>query len=181
MKSLKQCPSARWCGNEKVACTCDPGIATFRVGFGIILRGAGPDDVTPSPAELEASNGLIVSTHGGAAIITGVDSGTVAIELAEVAEEPIFEEGDWEETVDMSIDARHGDLRVVTVLGEPVELPPLSYAGLGTCRMRCYATGHGERWREIEVASPERYRLVVWLEPTAPVTVPRVLLNRSRV
>lgn len=31
-------------------------------------------------------------------------------------------------------------LRVVTVLGEPVELPPLSHAGLGTYRVRCRAT-----------------------------------------
>lgn len=100
-------------------------MATVRVDYGMILLGADPGGVTPSATELATSNGLIVGTHGGAAIITGVDSGTVTIEITEAAKEPSSEAGDWEETVDVSIDVRDGDLRVVTVLGEPVELPPL--------------------------------------------------------
>lgn len=155
-------------------------VATARVDYGVVLLASGPEGVTPSPQELEDSNGLLAVTRGGAALIAGIDSGTVDISFVPVAEEPSNDLGGWDEMVDVSIDARSGDLRVLSVLGEQISLPSLSHAGPGVYRVRCMAAGRNEHSGEIEVESSERFRLITWLAEASPATEHQVLPNRYR-
>jgi len=80
--------------------------AAAQVDYGLLLLSSGTDGVTPSPQELENSNGLLLVTHGGAALITGLDSGTVEITLQTVDNEPPPDMSGWDVMVDVSIDAR---------------------------------------------------------------------------
>lgn len=152
--------------------------ATVRVDYGLILLSSGTDGVTPSAKELEESNGLIVVTSGGAALVTGIDSGTVDVSVEEVNSEPAVDLDGWEEIVDVSIDIQAGELRVVSVLGELPELPPLSTAGHPLYRLRCMASGRGLDAGRIGVESRERYRLISWPAPAAPSIDHRVLPSR---
>ncbi|MDR2322181.1 MAG: hypothetical protein LBE60_11105 [Microbacterium sp.] len=154
--------------------------APARVDSGLLLLSSGTEGVTPSPQELEDSNGLLVVTDGGAALITGIDSGTVEVSLEMAEREPAPDINGWNEMVDVSIGARAGDLRLVTVLGDLVDLPSLSFDGLGEYRVRCLASGRALRPAGVEVEGVERYKLVVWSAPSTPSVVHRVIPNRYR-
>jgi len=142
--------------------------ATVRVDYGLILLSSGTDGVTPSAKELEEINGLIVVTSGGAALVTGIDSGTVEVSVEQVSSEPAVDLGGWEEMIDVSIDVHAGDLRAVSVLGDVPELPPISAEGHPVYRARCIASGRGLDTGRIGVDSRERYRLISWPAPPAP-------------
>ena len=156
----------------------EPSIATIRVDYSLILLSSGTDGVTPSATELKESNGLIVVTHGGAAIITGIGSGTVEVSVELVDGEPKGGLGEWEEMVDVSIDASAGDLRVTTVLGDVPDLPALSAKGPGLYRVRCLAKGRELHPSGVEIESAERYRLIAWPAPGSPPIDHRVLPSK---
>ena len=154
--------------------------AAAQVDYGLLLLSSGTDGVTPSPQELENSNGLLLVTHGGAALITGLDSGTVEITLQTVDNEPPPDMSGWDVMVDVSIDARAGDLRVLTGFGDLVDLPPLSFDGPGEYRVRCLAAGRDLHPAGGGIDGIERYRLIVWPEPSRPPIVHRAIPNRFR-
>ncbi len=155
----------------------EPSVATVRVDYSLILLSSGADGVTPSATELKESNGLIVVTHGGAAIITGIASGTVEVSVELTDAEPVAGLDGWDEMADVSIDVQAGDLRVVTVLGDLAELPSLS-GKHPVYRVRCLASGRDLHTNGVEIDSRERYRLIAWPAADAPPTDHRVLPSK---
>lgn len=155
----------------------EPSVATVRVDYSLILLSSGTDGITPSATDLKESNGLIVVTHGGAAIITGIASGTVEVSVELTDAEPVAVLDGWDEMADVSIDVHAGELRVLEVLGDLVELPPLS-GEHPAYRVRCLASGRDLDTNGVEIESRERYRLIVWPAPDAPPVDHRVLPSK---
>ena len=119
------------------------------------------------------SNGLIVTMDIGASIYTGIDRGTVrvTVDLRTTAPADI-DTGPWDDIVEASIHAPHGNLRVHLLEYGPhssaPDLPLLSTAGAGTYRLRAHTRGRDEQFDAVSTEPGEDYLLSIWPAAAQP-------------
>ncbi|MGW3956163.1 hypothetical protein ACWEKM_35845 [Streptomyces sp. NPDC004752] len=119
------------------------------------------------------SNGLVAPMAGGAFILTGINTGYVNVETRVVDRRPDVDTGNWEEVIEVSVQAPAGDLKV-----ESLELGPdsgsmhsLSPAGPAWCRLRVHARGRENLRDKVSMEPVEDYLLIVWPTPPTDTTI----------
>ncbi|MBL7252988.1 DUF6461 domain-containing protein [Paractinoplanes lichenicola] len=113
----------------------------------------------PETADFGA-NGLVATVDGGALIRTGVERGSVRVDLVVLAEAPTEVEPNWEEIVEVSWHAAEGR---ATLMPSDSRRPSTTPPWPGDYRLRVHARGRDEQDADLE-----SYRLVVWAAPAAP-------------
>ncbi|MGP3998689.1 hypothetical protein [Streptomyces sp. 8N706] len=135
-----------------------------------------------APETLDFSNGLIATMDIGAMVPCGIHTGQVKVRATATAGLP--ETGDvieWEEIVEASVHAPHGELRVDTLYdGPPDQLPLLSQAGPGWYRLRAHARGRDIAHDAVQENSAEHYHLVCWPAPKATPLIIRATDRTGR-
>lgn len=139
----------------------------------------GVDAAFPDPGVLESSNGLLCAFERGGMVLTGIDMGPVLVAVEALSREPAIDLNDWEEIVDVSIDAPSGALGVVSnLIPDPLELPLLSQHGPGAYRVRCCVNGRTRGLKAVAAHPVERYLLQAWPAVATDPTVYRLLIDR---
>ncbi|MET8681759.1 hypothetical protein ABZW18_30295 [Streptomyces sp. NPDC004647] len=127
-----------------------------------------------APETLDFSNGLIATMNIGAMIPTGIHTGDVKVRATAATGPPTTSDvTEWDEVIEASVHAPHGELRVETLYsGPPAQFPLLSQAGPGWYRLRAYARGRDIARDAVQDDSAEQYYLVCW---PAPQTTPLII------
>ncbi|MBO0814889.1 MAG: hypothetical protein J2P30_07035 [Actinobacteria bacterium] len=127
--------------------------------------------VVPEPF-IGCGNGLVLTQPGIAIICTGISTGKVAVSV-EVRNDPpeIVETADWEEVVEVSIEASTGRVTVVSPGFRRPDLPLITPDGPGHYRARVHAFGRDAAIDLAPFESAEDYLIVIWPAPPAPETV----------
>ncbi|WP_091550383.1 hypothetical protein [Micromonospora pattaloongensis] len=135
---------------------------------------------------LDRSNGLIDTQPGLAVIFTGILGGNVRLAVQARPAAPAVDTAEWDEVVDVTLDAPTGAVRVRAVdSDDPDGLPVLTPAGPGPYRVRVHARGRDTAVDEVQPQPVEDYLIAMWPEAPAPVTVHKqtdgygALLRRS--
>ncbi|MEV8440790.1 hypothetical protein AB0425_25725 [Actinosynnema sp. NPDC051121] len=138
-------------------------------GFGLLDRGELP--MTPGPW----SNGLVRPLPSGALVFTGISQGHVRVRAVAAEQAPASTDtSSWEEIVDVSVTAPHGELRVDSYEDGPAQtLPLLSSHGPGTYRLRVHARGRDLYYDRLRNEPSEDYLIVSWPAPPAAETIIR--------
>jgi hypothetical protein len=124
------------------------------------------------------STGLVVQMSTGAMIYTGVDRGYVEVTVDPRATAPDdVDDGPWDDIVEASVRAPHGELIVHQLQygphDEPPPLPPLSHHGPGDYRLRAHARGRDLHYDKVYDESGEQYLLTVWPAEPQPALIIR--------
>ncbi len=124
------------------------------------------------------STGLVVEMASGAMIYTGIDRGFVHVTTEVLAAAPdLGDSGQWDDIVEATVPAPHGDLRIHQLEYGPGETPPpfprLSAEGRGTYRLRAHARGRDRYFDKVCDDSGEEYLLAIWPAPPLPPLVIR--------
>ncbi|MFI1799434.1 hypothetical protein ACH427_19085 [Streptomyces sp. NPDC020379] len=128
------------------------------------------DDGEIAAETLDFGTGLVGTMDVGAMVSTGIHTGQVKVCAATTAGPPQTGDFcDWDDVVEASVYAPHGDLRVSTLyFGPVVELPALSHEGPGWYRLRVCARGRDTApSNTVQSNDAERYSLVCWPAPRA--------------
>lgn len=153
---------------------------------------------TPGPTRTHAdrSNGLIDPQPGGVALVfTGVHTGEVNVTVDVRDDAPPVNTEDWEEVVEVSLEAPNGDLWLAGPAAETPSqqlYPLLTPHGPGHYRIRVHARGRdgdqeldaGHSWDEADgardeeeeedldnVEPTEHYLIITWPSEPAPQTI----------
>jgi hypothetical protein len=119
------------------------------------------------------ATGLVVEMASGAMIYTGIDRGSVRVttDVRSTAPEQI-DPGPWDDIVEASVHARHGELRIHSLeygpLDQPPPLPLLSPHGPGSYRLRAHVRGRDLRYDAVQTDPTEDYLLTIWPADPAP-------------
>lgn len=138
-------------------------------GFGLLDRGELP--MTPGPW----TNGLVRPLPSGALVFAGISQGYVRVRAVAAEQAPAdADRAAWEDIVDVSVTAPHGELRVDSYEDGPAQtLPLLSPHGSGTYRLRVHARGRDLYYDRLRTEPSEDYLIVSWPAPPAPEMIIR--------
>ncbi|MGA5703078.1 hypothetical protein [Peterkaempfera bronchialis] len=148
--------------------------------FYVIDPDLGTDEV---PDIADIANGLVAAETDGVSLLTGLDTGPVAVSVAVHPAEPHADDSAWEEVVEVSFTSTTGTALVASWEdGETEDLPNLASTGPGTYRLRVHARGR-DAGRDQDSLPPdadpvEHYLLQAWPAPPAPE---KALLHSDRV
>ncbi|ROO52867.1 hypothetical protein EDC02_7814 [Micromonospora sp. Llam0] len=136
-------------------------------------------DTDEMPIEaVDWTTGLLGPLAAGAMIYTGVDRGPVHVSVDVRTEPPdeVVTDG-WDDIVEATVNAPHGQLRVHSLEYGPTDRPPplpiLSPAGPGSYRIRVHARDRDLHYDLACTEPTERYLLTVWPAPPLPPLVIR--------
>lgn len=124
------------------------------------------------------STGLVVEMSSGAMIYTGIDRGAVRVttDVRSTAPEQI-DPGPWDDVVEASVHAPHGELRIHRLeygpLDQPPPLPLLSQRGPGSYRLRAHVRGRDLHYDTVQTDPTEDYLLTIWPADPAPSLIIR--------
>jgi hypothetical protein len=124
------------------------------------------------------STGLIVEMATGAMIYTGIDRGAVRVSAdVRVAPPPRVDAGPWDDIVEATVHAPHGQLRVHRLEygshDQPPPLPLLSPHGPGSYRLRAHTRGRDRHFDAVHPDPGEEYVLTIWPADPAPALIIR--------
>lgn len=98
-----------------------------------------------------------MSSPTGVAILTGINSGVVTVDVETHDDAPEDPAPSWEDCVEVSLEA--ADLTLSGPMDEnPVDLPPLD----GPSRVRILARGRGQNRDGVDFEPHEQYLLQLW-------------------
>jgi hypothetical protein len=124
------------------------------------------------------STGLAITMSTGAMIYTGADRGIVHVtaQYADAAPE-LTDTAAWDDIVEISINAPHGNLGIASLetgpLDHPPALPSMSAAGPGTYRVRAHTRGRDAHYDKAVDDTGEQYLLISWPALPAPSLIIR--------
>ena len=123
--------------------------------------------------------GLIVEMAVGAMIYTGIDRGPVrvTVDIRDAAPSDVDREP-WDDIVEASLTAPHGQLRIQPLEYVPqadpsFSVPLLSFAGPGTYRLRAHTRGRDTAYDTVQTEPCEDYLLTIWPAPPQPSLIIR--------
>lgn len=131
--------------------------------FGVLDHG----EISTETADF--SNGLVAPMDRGAFVLTGINTGYVRVETRVLEIAPDVEVDDWEEVIEVSVNAPAGDLKVESLDQGPVagSMQSLSPSGPDWYRLRVHARGREILRDKASMEPVEDYLLVVWQAPPA--------------
>ena len=75
---------------------------------------------------------------------------------------PVLETAEWEEVVEVSVEAPAGELTLVALMADIVPLPPTLTQGAGWYRLRVHARGRDDYYDGSTFEPIEDYLLQLW-------------------
>ncbi len=96
----------------------------------------------PFPTTMRPSNGLAIAEPGVVAVCTGIHTGSIHVEVALHDSPPPTNTAEWDEVVELSVQAPVGEMVAQGIMDDPPEaLPALTQHGPGIYRLRIHARG----------------------------------------
>jgi hypothetical protein len=119
-----------------------------------------------------STNGLICVQGAVAFVRTGISMGVVAVTVEpRGTPPPEVDAADWDEVVEISLEAPAGQLKVAARGADGPGLPQLSVSGPGWYRIRAHCRGRDANFDGVDFEPVEQYSFVVWpSEPEAEIT-----------
>ncbi|MBB5957425.1 hypothetical protein FHS29_004020 [Saccharothrix tamanrassetensis] len=138
--------------------------------FELVDRGM--DGTSPPTLDAAHANGLVAAQRGAAVVLASIHTGYVdlSVDLHDHAPEP--DTAPWDDVVEISLDAPHGEVRAAGLMSNPPQgLPVLTHAGPGTYRVRVHVRGRDTAVDQVATDPVEFYRLSLWPAPAAPTVI----------
>ncbi|MFC8201495.1 hypothetical protein ACFUTV_39790 [Streptomyces sp. NPDC057298] len=132
------------------------------------------EDGPTGPGVDRRHNGLVRVADGVTIVMTGIHTGDVDVTVTLHEAEPVPDDGDWQEIVEVSAHSASGELMVRGMMDDlDEELPVLSANGPGEYRLRIHARG---RDTAVDLALDEVtewYLIQAWPAPAHEVAALR--------
>ncbi|GAA3144783.1 hypothetical protein GCM10010466_39840 [Planomonospora alba] len=117
-------------------------------------------------------NGLVTTQPGIAIIKTGIHTGKVAVSVEVYDEPPRVTTEEWDEVVEMPLEAVLGRMRVCGLASEaPDYFPDLTPEGPGQYRIRVHARGRDAAIDLVAETPVEEYLIMTWPSSKAPEAI----------
>jgi len=128
------------------------------------------DDGVRPPPLFHYDNSLVALEPGFAAINTGIAQGDVRLTVEIHQHAPPVDLDDWEDAVEVTVEATQGHMVVAAVMADAPALPTLTPHGPGYYRARVHARGRDTAVDHVVFEPVEDYLIQVWPAPAAPQT-----------
>lgn len=119
------------------------------------------------PLQFHYANNLVAVEPGFAAVQTGIAQGDVRLTVEIHQHAPPVELDEWEDAVEVTLEATKGHMVVAAVMDDAPEFPTLTPFGPGYYRARVHARGRDAAPDGVVFEPVEDYLVQVWPAPAA--------------
>jgi hypothetical protein len=119
---------------------------------------------SPYPPYRGPSNGLVyVAEGGGIQLLTGANTGRIALTVDLLDGAPPVAYDEWDEIVEVNYASGTGDARILSFPARPVrDIPPVTHAGPGDYRIRVHARHRDDPRNRLAATVAEQHHFAVW-------------------